>query len=157
MVEVYAFREAEGIPYFAMEFVDGVSLYDYVHDRDGKERRALTSGDWMVDAVVGVDEDGGKVYFTANRADAGVYEVHRVSLDGQGATRIFYLNLWANNESFEATFKNLRFTRGLSVEPDREYGGCIYHREGQLTLWNVTFEQCEAEGDGGFRGREVDG
>ena len=36
----------------------------YLYDSDGALVRQLTDGDWMVDGVVGVDDDAGLVYFT---------------------------------------------------------------------------------------------
>ena len=38
-----------------------------VHDRDGKLLRTLTSGDWAVDAVVGLDKARREVWFTAGK------------------------------------------------------------------------------------------
>jgi dipeptidyl-peptidase-4 len=53
-----------------------------VHGRDGKPLRALTSGDWMVDGVVGVDEDENRVYFTATRDGPTQEQLYRVPLSG---------------------------------------------------------------------------
>jgi len=41
----------------------------YVHDRSGKQLRALTSGEWAVDGLVDIDEDAGMVYYTAPLAN----------------------------------------------------------------------------------------
>jgi dipeptidyl-peptidase 4 len=38
----------------------------YLYSRDGDLIHPLTSGDWLVDELVGVDEEAGKVYFTAS-------------------------------------------------------------------------------------------
>ncbi|TFG95990.1 MAG: S9 family peptidase, partial [Myxococcales bacterium] len=53
-----------------------------VHGRDGRPLHALTSGDWMVDRVVGVDEDLGRVYFTATRDGPTQEQLYRVPLSG---------------------------------------------------------------------------
>ena len=54
---------------------------------DGGER-ALTAGDWSVDALVGVDEADGWVYFYAKKDSLIDQFVYRVRLDGSGLTRL---------------------------------------------------------------------
>ncbi len=44
-------------------------LHLYVHDKTGKQVRALTSGAWAVDGLVDIDEDAGMVYYAAGLAD----------------------------------------------------------------------------------------
>ena len=46
----------------------------YLYSMTGERIRRLTAGDWAVDAVKGVDEEAGLVYFTA--AEAGPEEKH---------------------------------------------------------------------------------
>ncbi|MYE05859.1 MAG: prolyl oligopeptidase family serine peptidase [Chloroflexi bacterium] len=53
-----------------------------LRDFDGSEIRCLTEGDWLVDGVIGVDEDSGRVYFTSTRGSALERRVERVSLNG---------------------------------------------------------------------------
>ncbi len=61
-------------------------LYRYAPD--GTVRTRLTEGPWHVDAVVGVNEEGGYLLFRANGREAGEdpYYMHayRVGLDGSG-------------------------------------------------------------------------
>ena len=49
---------------------------------DGSEVRQLTGGEWIVDGAIGVDEDGGWVYFTSTRNSPLERQVERVSLSG---------------------------------------------------------------------------
>lgn len=49
-------------------------------DRDGANPRVLTAGPWAVRAVEGVDEAGGRVYFTSNRADPLAMQLWSVPL-----------------------------------------------------------------------------
>lgn len=49
---------------------------------DGSEIRSLTSGDWLVDGVIGVDEDSGWIYFNSTRGSPLERRVERVSLSG---------------------------------------------------------------------------
>ena len=58
----------------------------YLHDaRTGKEKRALTAGDWLVRDVLGVDRDGRELFLSigGRRPDANPYfrEIARVNLD----------------------------------------------------------------------------
>src|SRR5581483_10574874 len=57
----------------------------YLYGLDGQLRRALTAGAWDVDAVLGVDERAGKVYFSANRDDPLQRQVYAAALDGSTA------------------------------------------------------------------------
>ena len=49
---------------------------------DGSEIRTLTEGEWIVDGVIGVDEDLRWVYFSSTRRSPMERRVERVSLDG---------------------------------------------------------------------------
>ncbi|MDE2967673.1 MAG: DPP IV N-terminal domain-containing protein [Chloroflexota bacterium] len=53
-----------------------------LRDFDGSEICRLTDGDWLVDGVIDVDEDSGRVYFTSTRGSALERRVERVSLNG---------------------------------------------------------------------------
>lgn len=41
----------------------------YLHDRDGRRLRAITSGDWPVKSLDGVNQQTGEVFFTASMRD----------------------------------------------------------------------------------------
>ncbi len=53
----------------------------YLHDREGREIRQLTDGDWVVTGVVAVDEERRQVYFGGTRESVLERHVYRVSLD----------------------------------------------------------------------------
>ena len=53
-----------------------------VHAPDGSEICTLTSGEWIVDGVIGVDEDAGWVYFNSTRGSPLERRIERVSLNG---------------------------------------------------------------------------
>ncbi len=59
-----------------------------VHDREGKQVRALTSGEWMVDGVECVDEDSGFVYFTATKDGPTEHHLYRVALAGGDTVKL---------------------------------------------------------------------
>ena len=56
----------------------------YLYDNTGRQLAQLTSGRWAIDAVEGVDERGGWVYFSANRdavTEQHLYRLHYASRD----------------------------------------------------------------------------
>ena len=53
-----------------------------LHAANGETIRTLTSGDWIVDGVIGIDEDAGWVYFSSTRGSALERRIERVDLDG---------------------------------------------------------------------------
>jgi dipeptidyl-peptidase-4 len=55
-----------------------------VRERDGALRTALTSGDWQVDALEGVDSDRGLAFFSGTRDGATQRHLYAVSLSGDG-------------------------------------------------------------------------
>ena len=65
-----------------------IYLYYGDSDRAGKMIRQLTEGDWEVFAIDGVDEDGGWVYFSANRDNPIGRDFYRVKLDGSSLERL---------------------------------------------------------------------
>ena len=54
----------------------------YLYASDGTLIQQLTAGDWEVDAINGVDEQRGLVYFTANREHPGEAHLYAVPLAG---------------------------------------------------------------------------
>ena len=60
----------------------------YHYGSDGALQRQLTSGEWVVDAIKGVDETRGMVYFLANRDDPTETQLYAVSFDGGEPRRI---------------------------------------------------------------------
>ncbi|QIB64135.1 S9 family peptidase [Kineobactrum salinum] len=54
----------------------------------GGETATLTSGDWSVDAIAGVDTDGGWAYFYAKKDSLIDQHVYRVALDGGPIERL---------------------------------------------------------------------
>ncbi len=54
----------------------------YLHGPDGEPLRALTSGEWMVDGIVSVDERDGQVYFMGTKDGPTERHLYAVSLKG---------------------------------------------------------------------------
>ena len=60
----------------------------YHVDRSGTVRRTVTSGEWEVRRVHGVDEDADAVYFSGTERSPIGLDVYRVGLDGSGLRRL---------------------------------------------------------------------
>lgn len=60
----------------------------YLFDGQGQLLHALTSGEWMVDTLAGIDEAQGQVYFTATLDDPRETHLYVVPLDGGTPRRI---------------------------------------------------------------------
>jgi dipeptidyl-peptidase-4 len=54
----------------------------YLYDAQGKLIGPLTQGEWMVDEIVGVDEAGQQVYFSASQPTALERHLYRVAISG---------------------------------------------------------------------------
>jgi dipeptidyl-peptidase-4 len=60
----------------------------YLYDPQGRLIRQLTSGEWMVDAIAGVDEAGGLVYFTATLDNPRQCHLYALSMEGGEPRRL---------------------------------------------------------------------
>lgn len=60
----------------------------YLYDREGREVRALTGGDWMVTGLVGVDERRRIVYFHGTRDAVTERHLYAAPLDGGELRRL---------------------------------------------------------------------
>ena len=60
----------------------------YVGTAAGGAPRAITSGRWIVDRVLGVDEKHALAYFTANEENIRRRAIYRVGLDGRAFARL---------------------------------------------------------------------
>ena len=60
----------------------------YLMDQRGEPIRALTNGEWMVDAIAGVDEEHRLVYFTATKESPLECHLYVTSFNGEEARRI---------------------------------------------------------------------
>lgn len=63
-------------------------LHIYLYDLNGKMIRQLTQGSWDVERIVGVNEETGRVYFTASVTSPLERDLYSVKLDGTGFERL---------------------------------------------------------------------
>lgn len=67
----------------------------YLYDYSGKEKQ-LTSGDWEIDSLIGVDEAGGWLYFYAKKDSFIDQLVYRVGLNGAAVEKLSNQQGWYN-------------------------------------------------------------
>jgi len=60
----------------------------YLYGKDGKLVRPLTSGEWMVDSIEGIDQKNGVVYFTGTKDGPTERHLYSVSLEGGDVRKI---------------------------------------------------------------------
>ncbi len=60
----------------------------YLYDMAGKQANQLTSGDWEVEGIVGVDEAQRRLYFTSTQDSPTERQLYSVGFDGTGKQRL---------------------------------------------------------------------
>ena len=60
----------------------------YLYDLDGNLVRQITSGDWQVDSIAGVDQKRGVIYFTGSKDGPTERHLYRVSIEGGEVERL---------------------------------------------------------------------
>ncbi len=78
----------------------------YRYDLKGNLVKRLTSGDWVVNSVAGVDEQAGWVYFYGKKDLPLEHHVYRVRLNGKGLQRISQREGW-HSGVFAPDFKHV--------------------------------------------------
>ena len=81
----------------------------YLYDKTGHLVHPLTAGEWMVDRIVGVDEERDQVYFTATRANPTEGHLYSVSLAGGEPRQI------THEPGFHAVVTDHAFQRFIDV------------------------------------------
>ena len=75
----------------------------YLTDYDGIRTQQLTSGDWEVVSLIGVDEESGWVYFNAKKDGSIGQGLYRTRLSGSGLQRLSEERGW-HSASFSPNF-----------------------------------------------------
>ncbi|MDH4036937.1 MAG: S9 family peptidase [Candidatus Krumholzibacteria bacterium] len=63
-------------------------MHLYLHNVDGSLIRQVTSGDWEVASLVGVDEKKGRIWFTGNHGSVIENHLYRVNENGKDLKRV---------------------------------------------------------------------
>jgi len=90
------------------------------HFKQGKWRQ-LTKGEWVVTALVGVDQAAGKVFFTATKDDPLAHQVYSIDLANPAQiTRLTELG-FHNSASMDKSGKSLLISRSSVNQPPQVY------------------------------------
>ena len=98
----------------------------------GKKWTALTTGDWEVRDVVGVDEDKGLVYFTGNRETPLEQQLYVTSLATPGAARMLTSAGWWNDAVMDDAASRVVVSRQNTDQPKQVY---LADSDGKQLQW----------------------
>lgn len=103
----------------------------YRYDAAGSLVRQLTSGEWVVDDIKGVDEQNRLVYFTSNREGPTESQLYAVSLSGGEPRRVTSGAGWHNVALDHACRRFVDMHSSLATPPaltlrSTEDGGVLY-------------------------------
>jgi dipeptidyl-peptidase-4 len=111
----------------------------YLYGMDGKLLRAVSSGDWGIDAIQAVDEKTGRVFVSSNRDNVLDKQIYALALDGSTAdkpVRITQADGWhdaafaRNGEVFVDTFSDPSTPPQVSIrKPDGSMVGWLQQNE----------------------------
>ena len=90
------------------------------HIRDS-QWTPLTSGDWEVRDIIGVDESKGLVYFTANRETPLEQQVYVAPIDKAGPLRQLTRNGWWNDAVMDGKASRIVVSRSNTDQPKQVY------------------------------------
>lgn len=99
----------------------------YLFDMSGKLVRPLTSGEWDVTRLYGIDEENGLLYYQAAKESPMQREIYAVKLDGTTTRTIAGKPGW-NNAQFSSTF-DYYVLNHATINSPASY--TVYDRSGQ--------------------------
>lgn len=88
----------------------------YLHDKSGKEKRQLTSGDWEVTSYYGYDEKRKKIFFQSTAMGSINRDVYSVGINGKNLRRLTAQD-GVNRASFSADFTYFINAHSNAVTP----------------------------------------
>lgn len=94
---------------------DGYNHF-YLHDKSGKEKRQLTSGDWEVTSYYGYDEKRKKIFFQSTAMGSINRDVYSVGINGKNLRRLTAQD-GVNRASFSADFTYFINAHSNAVTP----------------------------------------
>jgi len=108
-------------------------LYHIAFDDDGKpgETTKLTSGDFVVTDLVGVDQEEDRVFFTANADDVLEMQVYSVPMSGGERKRLTELG-YSNGAGMDGKGKTLLIGRSGQDQPPQSY---LADADGNRLTW----------------------
>ena len=103
-------------------------LYRYHNSR----WQQLTKGEWVVTALVGVDEKSGRVYFTATKDDVLAPQVYALDLAHPDKVALLSEPGFAHTASMDKAGQTLLISRSLPSQPPQVYSA---DRTGKRIAW----------------------
>ena len=97
------------------------SGHGHLYHVQGQRWTALTSGEWEVRDLVGVDEDRGIAYFTGNRETPLEQQLYAAPLNGRGPVRQLTSSGWWNDGVMDGAATRLVVARSNSDQPRQLY------------------------------------
>jgi dipeptidyl-peptidase 4 len=106
----------------------------YLYAMDGILRHPLTSGDWNIDKLLGVDQKAGLVYVESNRDAVPDTQIYAVKLDGSDADQPTRISQRAGSHA--STFAmDASFYLDTFSNPATPPQVSIHHADGSLLAW----------------------
>jgi dipeptidyl-peptidase-4 len=96
------------------------SGFAHLYHWQGGTLSPITSGDWEVKRLIGVDQARGQLYFVANRDEAIGQQLYRVALKGGTPTRLSDTGWWSDASMDRGATRAL-VTRSSPVQPTQVY------------------------------------
>jgi dipeptidyl-peptidase-4 len=106
--------------------------YGHLYQYSRGKWRQLTSGAWVVTGLAGVDEDTGRVYFTATKDDVLAEQVYALDLEAPGRIEQLTEPGWSNKAAMDESGKTLVVTRSSPDHPRQTY---IADGAGKRVAW----------------------
>lgn len=106
--------------------------HGHLYHVKGARWTALTSGDWEVRDVVGVNEHQGVVYFTGNRETPLEQQLYVAPLAGNGTLRQLTSSGWWNDAVTYGTSSRFIISRSNADQPRQVY---LADRDGKRLQW----------------------
>ncbi len=100
----------------------------YLHDIDGKEKKALTKGDFDVTSFYGLDEANGKVYYQAAKKSPLARELYETDINS-GKTRLVSNKAGTSGAQYSSTFDYYVWKHSDVNNPSSQG---VYTRSGKL-------------------------
>ena len=108
------------------------SGHGHLYHVQGQRWTALTSGEWEVRDLVGLDEDRGIAYFTGNRETPLEQQLYAAPLNGRGPVRQLTSNGWWNDAVMDGAATRLVVARSNSDRPRQLY---LADMDGKRLRW----------------------
>ncbi|OYX64078.1 MAG: S9 family peptidase [Novosphingobium sp. 32-60-15] len=106
--------------------------FGHLYHYKGGKWSQLTKGDWTVTGVVGVDEAGGKIYFTGTKDDVLAQQVYAMDLKAPAKLKRLTELGWVNGASMDKSGQTLMISRSSDAQPAQSF---IADTSGKRLAW----------------------